>query len=304
MIFELRTANEIRENISRKQQKKLYKLYLEVYNNIVKDLKKMKGETAGIQEISLRVLQRDLRQYIQDIHTEMEKEIINNMTDVSRKVVEDTRDFLKKLGFHDVEGAFSYVPREITNRIVNGQIYAGNWSLSQTIWGHTNNFNDKLSYIVAKGTAQGKSAYDIAKDLEKYVNPAVAKKSRVIEFEVNGKKEKFYFGNVDYNAQRLARTMVSHAYQQTFQLVNEKDPFVKDYVWISSLQHGRTCSLCFERHGKHFKKDELPLDHPNGMCTFEAYIPHSMNEISDKIAKWYSSPAGTFPELDEYAKTF
>ena len=304
MIFELRTANEIRENISRKQQKKLYKLYLEVYNNIVKDLKKMKGETAGIQEISLRVLQRDLRQYIKDIHTEMEKEIINNMTDVSRKVVEDTRDFLKKLGFHDVEGAFSYVPREITNRIVNGQIYAGNWSLSQTIWGHTNNFNDKLSYIVAKGTAQGKSAYDIAKDLEKYVNPAVAKKSRVIEFKVNGKKEKFYFGNVDYNAQRLARTMVSHAYQQTFQLVNEKDPFVKDYVWISSLQHGRTCSLCFERHGKHFKKDELPLDHPNGMCTFEAYIPYSMNEISDKIIKWYNSPTGTFPELDEYAKTF
>ena len=304
MIFELKSANKAREEISRKQQKTLYKMYLEVYNNIVRDRKKMKGSVDRLQEIQLTMIQRDIRNYIQSLHSEMEKEIYHNIEDISRSVVDDTRAFLKKLGYVDVEGAFAYVPREIVNRIVNGQIYAGNWSLSKAIWGHTNDFNNKLSRLVAMGTAQGKSAYEIALDLEKYVNPAVAKKSRVIEFEVNGKKEKFYFGNVDYNAQRLARTMVSHAYQQTFQFVNEKDPFIKDYIWISSLEHGRTCSVCMERHGQHFKKDELPLDHPNGMCTFEAYIPYSMSEISDRLVKWYNSPTGTYPDLDTYAEMF
>ena len=86
--------------------------------------------------------------------------------------------------------------------------------------------------------------------------------------------------------------------------VNENDPFVVGYRWITSNFHGRVCEICRNREGRIFKKDELPLDHPNGMCTFEAVIPDSMESIADKIGMWYQAPIGTYPEIDAYALDF
>lgn len=40
------------------------------------------------------------------------------------------------------------------------------------------------------------------------------------------------------------------------------------------------------------------------MCTFEAVIPDSMSTISDKIGKWYQSPSGTYPDIDNYVLDF
>jgi len=48
------------------------------------------------------------------------------------------------------------------------------------------------------------------------------------------------------------------------------------------------CDLCAARDGVVYPKDELPLDHPNGMCTYIADIPDSMTDIADRIADWYN----------------
>lgn len=321
--FKLNKSEQMRNKLVRDQQLLIKKLYTEMYDDASKQLRKMGKSSDIIQRTRLQMIQRDIKTNIVRINAEIEGNLTTSITDMSRVVVEDTRKFLKECGFVDVEGAFSYVPDNITRRIVLGEVYEKGWSLSSAIWGHTNNFNEKLSYIIAQDSISGKSALEIAEDLEKYVNPDVRKHSRKIQFQqykrdANGKfvldengnriptgrKHTFYFGDVDYNAQRLARTLISHAYQQAFETVNKNDPFVTEYVWHSSGQHGRTCSLCLDRDGKHFKKDELPLDHPNGMCMFEAYIPYTMTEISDRLAAWVNSPAGTDPALDRYAAEF
>lgn len=320
--FNLKSADEIRNSLTLSQEKQIYQLYDDMYNDISKTIKRM-GKNNTLQKIQLILIKREIEGQIKQIGDEIQTGIIGNITQTSRAVVEDTRKFLKRCGFENIENAFHYVPDTIVKRIVSGDVYKGNWTLSKAIWGHTNDFNIKLTRIIAEGTKYGKSAYDVAKDLEMYVNPSKTKKSKVIKFQKymrnskgkfildkngnkipDGRERKFYFGNVDYNAQRLARTMISHAYQQSFEMVNENDPFVTGYIWHSSGQHGRTCQLCLDRDGKIFKKNELPLDHPNGMCTFEAYIPDSMDEIAKKIGMWYQSPVGTYPELDRYALDF
>lgn len=136
-----------------------------------------------------------------------------------------------------------------------------------------------------------------------------AKRARYVGEEI---KDSFYFGQVDYNAQRLARTMISHAYQQSFENVNRNDPFVIGYRWLTSNFHGRVCDICRERAETDqydlgtgvFPKDALPLDHPNGMCTFEAVMPDDMKTIAQKIGMWYNSPVGTYPEIDRYVLDF
>ena len=56
------------------------------------------------------------------------------------------------------------------------------------------------------------SYYEIAKDLESYVRPNARLPWNLRM--ADGKK--IYKKQIDYNAQRLARTLVQHGYQQSF----------------------------------------------------------------------------------------
>lgn len=293
-------------SVTMQQQKKIRKLYAELYQDVTKQIVNMGNE--DLRKQNLVSLQRQINNRIHIMSQNIKNGIVEDMRTVSETVVIDVRSFLKQCGFKesDIHNAFQYVPEQIIKNIYTGNVYQNGWTFSGAIWKMEQRNRGVINIIVSKGTAQGKSAFEIAKDLEKYVNPSASKVSRKIPFinPYTGHKDTFYFGNVDYNAQRLARTLISHAYQQSFRNVNENDPFVTEYVWHSAGIHGRTCDICLQRDGKHFKKDELPEDHPNGMCTYEAYIPYSMNKIADKIADWYNSPVGTYPDIDKYAMDF
>lgn len=304
--FDLKNAELVRTSITTNEAKNIRRAYEQLYQEVTKKVANIGN--GALQKQNLLLLQRDLKTRIQTLNEQIKSGVVEDMRTTSQAVVEDTRTFLKQCGFKDSEihNAFQYVPDQIVRNVLTGNVYGDGWTLSNAIWKHTQHTQGILNNIIGKGVAQGKSAFEVAKDIEKYVNPGMRKQSRKIDF-INprtGRKDTFYFGNVDYNAQRLARTLISHAYQQSFMNVNRNDPFVHDYVWHSAGIHGRTCDVCMERDGKHFKKDELPIDHPNGMCTYEAYIPDSMSSISDKIADWYEAPTGTYPDIDRYAMDF
>lgn len=308
-----------------REQKRIRRLYSDLYQEVQKQINSFGSDDFRTQ--NLLILQRNINSRLSQLSNAIQNGIISDIETTSIAVVEDCRAFLKSCGYKnsDIHDAFNYVPSQIVENIYTGNVYQNGWTLSKALWSAEQQNRGRIDTIISKGTAQGKSAYEVAKDLEKFVKPEAKKESRKILFQKykrdaygrvmrdsNGKpiintlskKDTFYFGSVDYNAQRLARTLISHAYQQSFRQVNEHDPFVKAYVWHSAGLHGRTCDICLERDGKLFKKDELPEDHPNGMCTYEAYIPDSMEQIADKIADWYESPLGTFPELDRYALDF
>lgn len=327
-VFRLKKAEEVRESITEQTQKKVQQFYKRLKRELAQQIRARGGK--DMNSAQLIMLQRDIRNRLQEINQELEQNITDGMRTTANAVREGTLEMLERIGFHseDLESAFLYIPDNVIQNIVTGQIYQEGWSLSQAIWGHTENFNDKLSQIVAHGSASGKSSYEIAKDLETYVNPTEAKQARTIvswreatsidvqmgrASHVGEKiKDSFYPGRVDYNALRLARTMISHAYQQSFETMNRNDPFVIGYRWLTSSFHGRVCDICRGRAENDsyglgagvFPKDALPLDHPNGMCTFEVVMSDSMKGIADMIGRWYSSPVGTFPEIDRYANEF
>ncbi len=304
--FDLKNAEQVRASITTSEAKNIRRAYEQLYQEVTRKVANLGN--GALQKQNLMLLQRDLKARIQTLNEQIKSGVVDDMRTTSQAVVEDTRTFLKHCGFKDSEihNAFQYVPDQIVRNVLTGNVYGDGWTLSNAIWKHTQHTQGILNKIIGKGVAQGKSAFEVAKDIEKYVNPGMRKQSRKIDF-INprtGRKDTFYFGNVDYNAQRLARTLISHAYQQSFMNVNRNDPFVQDYIWHSAGIHGRTCDVCMERDGRHFKKDELPEDHPNGMCTYEAYIPDSMSSIADRIADWYEAPIGTYPDIDRYAMDF
>lgn len=277
--FNLNTAEQVRVELTKQQQKRIVEIYKRASKSVAKRAETLpKTPSAPLYEHYLKSLQKAIDKELKTAEMSLKDEIEGNMKAVSEAVTDDANEFLRTAGI-SIKGAYYNVPADIVKMVSSGQLYEGSWSLSRALWKTHTRTKASINSVVAQGIAENKSAYDIAKDLEKYLNPEAKK---------DWDWSKVYPGaskRVDYNAQRLARTMVSHAYQQSFVRVTQKNPFVEDYIWLSA-GGARTCDICMERDGKHFAKDALPLDHPNGMCTFEAYIPDSMTEVADRIADW------------------
>lgn len=315
--FSLKNAEQVRQTTTMSQQKEIKRLYEQLYQDVTRKVGQLGNN--NLQKQNLILLQRDIKNRIAQLNSDIQNGIIRDMRIVSNEVVEDTRTFLKQCGFRDedIHNAFSYVPDQIIRNITSGNVYQDGWTLSGAIWGYNKRTQEDLSKIISIGTAQGKSAIEIAKELEQYVDPSARKTAKTIHSwrydKVGNKiKDSVYFGKIDYNALRLARTLISHAYQQSFENVNRNDPFVVGYRWLTSNFHGRVCEICRARAETDqfglgvgvFPKDQLPLDHPNGMCTFEAVIPDSITDIARKIGQWYQAPIGTYPDIDRYALDF
>lgn len=290
----LQYAEERRIKLTKLQQRQIQRLYENAAKEVAKQAEKApRVPSDALRKQYLNQLQKQLNERFEKIRTEIESTVKDNMKKTTEAVVGDNIDFLKKVGM-PVEGAFSHVPDEVVRSVATGQLYEGKWSLSRAIWKNTKRTQKDVQSVIAQGIAQNKSAYDIAKDLEKYVDPS-AKKDWDWSKVYPGTAKK-----VDYSAQRLARTMVSHAYQQSFVKTTQKNPFVTKYKWVSA-GGARTCEICAERDGVEYSKTDLPLDHPNGMCTFIAVIEDSMTDIADRIADW--ALGSSDPELDLFART-
>lgn len=282
------------------QQKEIAKLYEDWADEIgerAKYYSHKSNASAPVSERYYKELQKQLRQTSQEVSNEIYKKIKSNIYTVADAVVSDNVKWLESFGFSSegLNAAFSYVPHEIVQNLITGQIYDSGWSLSSRIWGDNEQTLKDIYQVMAKGLAENKPIYEIAKDLESYVRPS-AKLPWNLRM-ADGKK--IYKKQVDYNAQRLARTLVQHGYQQSFIATTQKNPFITEYIWRSN--GSRVCDLCKARDGVHYKKNELPMDHPNGMCTMESVVA---DDMIDQLADWFNSPDGTYPEIDEFAGNF
>lgn len=293
-------AEEAKKSIMVEQQKEIAKLYEDWADDIAKQAEYYSYKftsSAFVSERYYKQLRRQLRKTSEQVSNEIYNKIKSNMYLISDEVVKSNVKWLKSFGFSEegLNATFSYVPKDTVERLVTGQIYKSGWCLSKRIWGDNEQTLKDIYQVMAKGIAEQKPIYDIAKDLESYVRPNARLPWNLRM--ANGVR--IYKKQIDYNAQRLARTLVQHSYQQSFISTTKDNPFILDYVWRAN--GSRVCELCMSRDGMHYKKDELPMDHPNGMCVMEPTIDKDMNE---KLANWFNSPDGTYPEIDEFASNF
>jgi len=285
-------AEAQRLKITQEQQKYIRDLYKQASAEVGKLAEKApRVPSDALRKQYLKTLQGQIDIQLKDIESQLNGTIRSGMTATVKATVADAKTFLKKYGL-PIKGAYSRVPADIVQAVASGQLYTGNWTLSKALWLNTTETQRDVQSVIAQGIIQNRSAYDIAKDLEKYVDPTARKDWDWGKVYPGTKKV------VDYNAQRLARTMVSHAYQQAFVRTTQKNPFVTKYRWEAANTE-RVCEICEERDGKLFDKDDLPLDHPNGMCTFTA-VMDDLDTIGARLGDWAAGKSD--PELDIWAE--
>lgn len=210
------------------------------------------------------------------------------------------------VGGQSFRDAFAATPDSVLAGLLDGSFYRDRKGLSERIWRVAQGFEKDVGYIVQRGIAEKKSVAELAADLEQYVKPPAKR-----DFDwgkvypsLSGKK-------VDFNAQRLARTSINHAYFLDNVKVCTENPFVEAMHWDLSNAHEERQVIPFgpdecDEYAEHdeglglgnFKPEEIPVPHPQCLCVQWAVIPDSLEDIGARIGAWASGEPDEL--LDEW----
>lgn len=273
-------------------EERVEELYLEALKSIGEDSEK-------VEEIS------------KELHRELYK-IIFEATKLSSKYSVEAQGKIMKelLEYSSISLNDSFpiylnkVHRDIIEVLVEGDFYKDGKTISDRIWNYKNEFDETVQGIINAGVSQGRSAVEIAKDLEEFVKPA---SKRPIEISSLYPYKK---GSIDYNALRLARTTINHTYQTATIKTARTNPFTKGIKWLTS-NHNSVCELCRERSEQNdyglgegvYPVDEVPLDHPNGKCTLVTVL-EDLDEIADRLRDWALDENSDDEELNNWYEEF
>lgn len=286
------TAHYEKIALTEQTSKRIQLIYKQSAQEVEKKLQNlpMRVPSDALKKLYLENLLKDINKSSESFNRLIESTIRNSGEQSGLLAIEAGNKAMKSLGL-DIKGAYSYIPRQEVLNIASGKLYGEKWSLSQAIWKSGLRTKSDIQNVVSKGLAENKPIKDIANDITKYVDPTARKP---------WDWSKVYPGTaqqVDYNAQRLARTMIQHAFQTSMVQSQQYNPFCQGILWHSVGIHGRTCEECVERDGNVYPVKDLPLDHPNGLCYFEPALD-SMNTVADRLADWVNGKDD--PELDTY----
>lgn len=273
-----------RSIIVARQERQIRNFYKQAYEEIKEQTdyyQSFDGESFAQRRLLLNRLQDEISRRMDSVDLQTERVVTSGVMSEVERVLQNNKTFLNNLGYTSYQ-LNPTLTVSVADKIVTGKLYNQTWNLSTAIWGNKVGRQREIREIIAKGVLKGQSTAEIAKQLEKYVNPA--RKSPVM----SGTS-----ASIDYNAQRLARTSVQHAYQLAFVEATKDNPFVEAYRWITS-GGSNVCALCIERESTDayglgegiFPKDELPLDHPNGNCTFEIVTSWTESDARAAVMDW------------------
>ncbi len=294
----LEDAKVARDAVTKSEMRRIQKLYEDWADDIGKRAEYWKRRGDVFQERYYRELRKQLQDGSRAVSNAVYTGIRESMYEVSDSVMASSAQWMRDLGFtkKSVSAAMSGVARREVTNIINGRIYDTGWSLSKAIWGSNEKTLQQLYQIVGGGLARNDGVYEIAKQLERYVNPFRARQWNLKDKD----GRRIYPRQVDYNAQRLARTLIQHSYQQSVIGASKMNPFVEKIRWVSN--GSRACEICQDRDGMLYDLNDVPLDHPNGMCVMEPVVSASEEEINERLADWVVG--GSDEALDEMASEY
>lgn len=204
-------------------------------------------------------------------------------------------DALQSAGIDErFRGVLSSVPTDALRSMLDGGMYSDRRTLSARIWNETGRLHDGIEQVVAQGIAQKQSALQIARSLEAYVNPDAA-----CPYDWRNVYPDIPFPlKVDYNAQRLARTAINHAYWGANKMSAELNPLCFGMQWFLSDSHyvrqikpfGRDECDEYAEHDEGLGKgvwpvEKLPRPHPQCLCMQVQAVP-PMADAVDRLIAW------------------
>ena len=301
----VKRALDVRKKVTKltvSQQREILRLYEGVIEDLARDIGKSKSKSLNERWLLERhkAFKIARKQLAKDIEIQVKKSLYKASelgTEVNRQMMMDLFQVVGIDAGNHWSTAFSQIQDKVVKDIIGGDLYRDHSTLSKRIWNFTDKSGKDLQYLLQKGILEGKSALELARDVEEFVKDSAKR-----PWEWPKVYPKLANTKIDYNAQRLSRTMINHSYQTASIKSSEMNPFVEGIEWRSAMINHRTCKLCISRHGQIFPKDDVPLDHPNGLCTMLPHIAKSLDEVATELRDWLDN--GNNATLDKWYQEY
>jgi hypothetical protein len=181
---------------------------------------------------------------------------------------------------------------EMSNPLANYQpahtwVDARGYRLSDRIWQTSIATRSRIDALLADGIRSGRSAFDMARDLEPFLLPNRA----------NLRTNKPYGTNASFDAMRLARSEISRAHSWATYVSGAFNPFADGLDWALSARHPKidicdkfaTIGMDGSRIREPYPMNAgfVPLvlvdSHPQCLCVNRLYASLSTGEVVEQL---------------------
>ena len=284
--------NNKKKEFVRQQQQEIIKVYEKAYKDIIeKGLKKAGGDKAKIDKLT--------KVYAEQIYNELELIVKQYNADMSSTIETMQAEIMMSMNIFEkgdyyefkeaVDKAVNVTNRKVVQQMIEGKVYHDGKGLDKRIWDSAKMSGTKMRDAINSCIAQGMGAADMSQNLKEFAMGGhhTWSRNKIREKLGDGYARKYGSGGLDYEALRLARTTLTHQAQIAVINSSKINPYLQFVKWHSDHQAGRTCQQCIDRDGQLFKIDEVPLDHPNGMCWIQPVysIDGKTEATPEEIAK-------------------
>lgn len=283
--------------LNKTQEKELLRLYKKLASQLSNEIATCRTSS---QDAYLRKLNEIVEVNINQLNSQLSAMVKANV-ETSSQIASTVENFYYKSITDNVALSTMFnsmvlnTSRKTVLKLIQGGYYKDGTTLDKRIWNVTRKNAKDIDTLIKVNVLRGANARTLAKQVDNYVNPLKRTEAKTIVSGMNSK--------VSYQAQRLARTSITHSFSETTIENAKSNPFNLGIKWNLSASHsirmhGKT-DECDDYAGRIFKPNEIPIQHPNCMCYFteenedidkaiREIKSWSKGEINPKIDKWYN----------------
>lgn len=289
----LKESQREKLSINKKTLLKLKKLYEEESKKLISKLNNANEMNSQYINSYLEYVNKELKSLSKQIERLTKQGIIDTsqlMTDINA----DVFSYIVKKYNLDVDSNLLeslYKPNyNVVDKIINGDLYKDNKSLSERIWGYNKDNLNKIQSILVDGMVNKRPLQDIKNTLSAYTGGGNTKVKAITSA----------YGQMNANSLRLVRTSLNHAFIETMKDECRYNPFIEGYKWTLSGQHyirqvkHHGPDICDDYANSNeynmgvgvFPKNVDRFNHPNCMCLVLPYSTKSLEDVAGELNSW------------------
>ena len=301
------SAREDFLKLSSRQEKKLLQLYVELSKQLRIDILNCRTTS---KERYLKNLEEIVKLNIQELNGELNK-IIKSNIDTSSQIASSVDSAYYKAITEDVglQAIFQSTvlnnSRQTVSKLIKGRFYEDKRSLDARLWRISDKSIKDIDTLIKINVLKGANAKELAQQVEKYVNPM---KKLTMRKDYVG-----FYKDVSYQSTRLARTSITHSFNECALSQAYSNPFNKGMKWVLSSEHS------IRMHGKRdvcdeyaeqnrydlgtgvFILSEVPLAHCNCIC-HQYEITTDIDQAIKDLKAWNNGEKNK--ELDKWYREY
>jgi len=277
----------------------LDQIMINAYNDIDRELALMADSTDMIRKTRLENVRAVLSDRIADAFDEI-NDVLDHGMRTAAELARDGHVNASLVLFENspeyargVPPIFAAIPDDAL-RAVLARAYDDGLTFSQRIWDLEQFSEREITKTVAKGLVEGKSHYELMRDLEPFLKMTDEEYKAFQRTWAETHDEQWQSdwktrGRMKYNLRRLARTELNNAYREGTIYSARLSPWVQGLKWNLSASHPKV-DICDtwasqDLYGMGegvYPFDAVPIDHPNGLC-YLTQVLKSDNELAQIV---------------------